>query len=115
MYEDYPFWFTLFTTLGYEVVLSEQTSAKTYVKGLATIPSDSLCYPAKLVHGHIMQLIEAGVKKIFYPCLPFWYFNGSSTSHSDCSSSILMVSQWVFSPMVDIMTFLPFTVSIFTS
>ena len=71
MYEDYPFWFTLFTTLGYEVVLSEQTSAKTYVKGLATIPSDSLCYPAKLVHGHIMQLIEAGVKKIFYPCLPF--------------------------------------------
>ena len=71
MYEDYPFWFTLFTNLGYEVVLSEQSSAKTYVKGLSTIPSDSLCYPAKLVHGHVISLIEAGVDKIFYPCLPF--------------------------------------------
>lgn len=71
MYEDFPFWFTLLTKLGYRVVLSEESSAALYAKGLATIPSDSLCYPAKLVHGHIMSLIEAGVKKIFYPCLPF--------------------------------------------
>ncbi|MGN0901930.1 MAG: acyl-CoA dehydratase activase-related protein, partial [Succinivibrio sp.] len=71
MYEDYPFWFTLFTKLGYEVVLSEKTTAATYAKGIDTIPSDSLCYPAKLVHGHVISLLEQGVKKIFYPCLPF--------------------------------------------
>lgn len=63
MYEDFPFWFTLLTKLGYRVVLSEESSAALYAKGLATIPSDSLCYPAKLVHGHIMSLIEAGVKR----------------------------------------------------
>ncbi len=71
MYEDYPFWFTFFTFLGYEVVLSGKSSAKMYYKGMATVPSDSLCYPAKLVHGHIMDLVEKGVKKIFYPCEPY--------------------------------------------
>ena len=71
MYEDYPFWFTFFTFLGYEVVLSGKSSAKMYYKGMATVPSDSLCYPAKLVHGHIMDLVERGVKKIFYPCEPY--------------------------------------------
>ncbi len=69
MYEDYPFWFTLFTRLGYEVVLSDQSSAALYYSGMATVPSDSLCYPAKLAHGHIMNLIEKGVRKIFYPCI----------------------------------------------
>lgn len=71
MYEDYPFWFTLFTELGYEVVLSGESSAQLYYKGMATVPSDSLCYPAKLAHGHVMDLVEQGVKKIFYPCLPY--------------------------------------------
>ncbi|WP_294175427.1 2-hydroxyacyl-CoA dehydratase [uncultured Selenomonas sp.] len=71
MYEDYPFWFTFFTQLGYEVVLSDKSSAALYYKGMATVPSDSLCYPAKLVHGHIMDLVEKGVRKIFYPCIPF--------------------------------------------
>ena len=61
MYEDYPFWFTFFTFLGYRVQLSGKSSAKMYYKGMATVPSDSLCYPAKLVHGHIMDLIEKGV------------------------------------------------------
>ncbi len=70
MYEDYPFWFTLFTKLGYEVVLSDQSSAALYYTGMATVPSDSLCYPAKLAHGHIMNLVGKGVKKIFYPCIP---------------------------------------------
>ena len=69
MYEDYPFWFTLFTKLGYEVVLSDRSSAALYYSGMATVPSDSLCYPAKLAHGHIMNLIEKGVRKIFYPCI----------------------------------------------
>ncbi|MCR5558838.1 MAG: acyl-CoA dehydratase activase-related protein, partial [Schwartzia sp.] len=71
MYEDYPFWFTFFTMLGYEVVLSDKTTAKTYFKGMATVPSDSLCYPAKLVHGHIVNLAEKGVETIFYPCIPY--------------------------------------------
>jgi len=71
MYENYPFWHTLFTTLGFRVVLSEKTSRKTYEKGIESMPSESVCYPAKLAHGHIMSLIEQGVDKIFYPCIPF--------------------------------------------
>lgn len=71
MYEDYPFWFTFFTELGYQVVLSDKSSAEMYYKGMATVPSDSLCYPAKIVHGHIMDLAEKGLKKIFYPCIPY--------------------------------------------
>ncbi|WP_196593262.1 2-hydroxyacyl-CoA dehydratase [Pectinatus sottacetonis] len=70
MYEDYPFWFTFLTELGYEVVLSGESSPQLYYKGMATVPSDSLCYPAKLVHGHIMDLIEKGINTIFYPCIP---------------------------------------------
>ncbi len=71
LYEDYPFWFTLFTKLGFEVVLSSQSSVAMYCEGMSTIPSDSLCYPAKLSHGHIMDLVEKGVKTIFYPCIPY--------------------------------------------
>ncbi|MBQ5418721.1 MAG: 2-hydroxyacyl-CoA dehydratase, partial [Selenomonas sp.] len=71
MYEDYPFWFTFLTFLGYRVELSGKSSAKMYYKGMATVPSDSLCYPAKISHGHIMDLVEKGVKKIFYPCAPY--------------------------------------------
>lgn len=71
MYEDYPFWFTLFTELGYRVVLSGRSSRKLYESGMETIPSDSVCYPAKLVHGHIADLAGKGIKKIFYPCIPF--------------------------------------------
>ena len=71
MYEDYPFWFTLFTRLGYRVLLSGRSSRKLYESGMETIPSDSICYPAKLVHGHILDLVRQGVKTIFYPCIPF--------------------------------------------
>lgn len=71
MFEDYPFWHTLFTKLGYRVVLSGVSSKKLFESGMDTIPSDSLCYPAKLVHGHIADLIKKGVQKIFYPCIPF--------------------------------------------
>ena len=69
MYEDYPYWFTLFTKLGFRVVLSEKTNRKTYEKGMESIPSESVCYPAKLSHGHVISLIEKGVKDIFYPCI----------------------------------------------
>lgn len=71
MYENYPFWHTFFTELKFSVVLSEKTTRKTYEKGMESIPSESVCYPAKITHGHIMSLIEQGVKTIFYPCIPF--------------------------------------------
>ena len=71
MYEDYPFWFTFLTNLGFRVVLSEKSTRKTYEKGMESMPSESVCYPAKLSHGHIMSLIEQGIKTIFYPCIPY--------------------------------------------
>jgi predicted CoA-substrate-specific enzyme activase len=71
MYEDYPFWFTFFNELGYRVVISARSSKKIYELGMETIPSESVCYPGKLVHGHIMDLVNKGIKKIFYPCIPF--------------------------------------------
>ena len=83
IYEDYPFWHTLLTELGYRVELSAKSSAQIYYKGLETIPSDSLCYPAKLVHGHIMDLIERGLKKIFYPCEPY-NFDTRSDNFYNC-------------------------------
>ncbi len=71
MYEDYPFWFTFFTNLGFRVILSEKSNRKTYEKGMESMPSESVCYPAKLVHGHIISLINQGIKTIFYPCIPY--------------------------------------------
>ncbi|NLL72320.1 MAG: 2-hydroxyacyl-CoA dehydratase [Clostridiales bacterium] len=71
MYENYPFWFTLLSNLGFRVVLSPRSSKKIYEKGLETIPSESTCYPAKLCHGHILSLIEEGVKVIFYPSVVY--------------------------------------------
>ena len=71
MYEDYPFWFTFLTHLGFRVILSEKSTRKTYEKGMESMPSESVCYPAKLSHGHIKSLIDAGIKTIFYPCIPY--------------------------------------------
>ncbi len=71
MYENYPFWFTFFTELGYQVVLSPVSSRNIYSLGIESIPSESECYPAKLAHGHIMWLIKQGVPYIFYPCVPY--------------------------------------------
>ena len=71
MYEDYPFWFTFLTELGFRVILSENSNRKTYEKGMESMPSESVCYPAKLSHGHIISLIQSGVKTIFYPCMPY--------------------------------------------
>ena len=71
MFENYPFWFTFFTKLGYEVVLSPTSSRKIYELGIESIPSESECYPAKLAHGHIKWLLDQGVRNIFYPCVPY--------------------------------------------
>ncbi len=70
IYEDYPFWFTFFTRLGFSVRLSARSSRTVYESGMETIPSESVCYPGKLVHGHIARLLRDGVTFIFYPCLP---------------------------------------------
>ena len=71
MYEDYPFWFTFLTSLGFRVIISEKSTRSTYEKGMESMPSESVCYPAKLSHGHIESLLEQGIKTIFYPCMPY--------------------------------------------
>ena len=71
MYENYPFWFTFFTKLGYSVKLSPVSSRKIYELGIESIPSESECYPAKLAHGHVTWLIRQGLEYIFYPCIPY--------------------------------------------
>ena len=71
MYEDYPFWHAFFTKLGFKVVLSPSSNKQMYENGMDTISSDTACYPAKLVHGHIKWLVENGVKRIFYPSLNY--------------------------------------------
>ncbi len=70
IYENYPFWFTFFTHLGFKVELSPHSNRKIYELGMDTISSDTACYPAKLAHGHIAALVNQGVKHIFYPCIP---------------------------------------------
>ncbi|MBS6625759.1 MAG: 2-hydroxyglutaryl-CoA dehydratase, partial [Ruminococcus sp.] len=71
MFENYPFWYTFFTELKYQVVLSPTSTRKIYELGIESIPSESECYPAKLAHGHVTWLIKNGVKFIFYPCIPY--------------------------------------------
>lgn len=70
-FENYPFWFTFFTELGYQVVLSPESNRKIYELGIESIPSESECYPAKLAHGHVTWLIRQGLGYIFYPCIPY--------------------------------------------
>ena len=68
MYENYPFWFTFFTQLGFRVVLSDPSTKKTYEAGIESMPSESVCYPAKLSHGHIMNLLDKHPDFIWFPC-----------------------------------------------
>ena len=80
MYEDYPFWHTFFTKLGYRVVLSPLSTHKIYEMGIESIPSESACYPAKIAHGHIMWLIGQKVDFIFYPAL---FYERTETKEAD--------------------------------
>ena len=84
MYENLPFWFSLFTSLNFEVVLSPESTRSLYIKGQRTIPSDTVCYPAKLLHGHIMALLEEGIDTIFYPCMSYNFDEGVSDNHYNC-------------------------------
>ena len=84
MYENLPFWFTFFTCLNFEVVLSPESSRKLYLKGQHTIPSDTVCYPAKLMHGHVEALVEEGVDAIWYPCMSYNFNEEISDNHYNC-------------------------------
>ena len=85
MYENYPFWHTLFTELGFSVKLSPKSSRAIYDRGIETMPSESVCYPAKLAHGHIQALIDDGVKLIFYPAMPYEMDEGlGGDNHYNC-------------------------------
>lgn len=84
MYELLPFWYTFFTTLGFEVVNSGFSNEKIYTLGQHTIPSDTVCYPAKLVHGHIEKLINEGNTTIFYPCMSYNIDEHLGDNHFNC-------------------------------
>ncbi|MGI5906085.1 MAG: acyl-CoA dehydratase activase-related protein [Candidatus Pararuminococcus gallinarum] len=84
MIENIPFWFTFFTELGFEVVLSDISSRQLYLSGQYSIPSDTACYPAKLMHGHMENLISKGVDMIFYPCMSYNFDEKTSDNHFNC-------------------------------
>ena len=85
MYENYPFWFTFLTKLKFKVVLSPISNKEIFKLGIENIPSESACYPAKISHGHIMYLINKGLKIIFYPCVPYEYKEDSgANNHYNC-------------------------------
>ena len=85
MFEMFPFWHALFTDLGYEVKISGFSNRSMYIKGQGTIPSDTVCFPAKMVHGHIMELIEEKVDTIFFPCLTFNFNEKRGENHYNCA------------------------------
>ncbi len=84
MYELLPFWHTFFTHLGFEVVTSPESTRKLYIQGQYSIPSDTVCYPAKLVHGHIEALLDEGITTIFYPCMSYNFDEDRSDNHYNC-------------------------------
>ena len=84
MLENLPFWYTLFTKLNFEIALSSESSRALYILGQRTIPSDTVCYPAKLLHGHVESLVNAGVQTIFLPCMPYSFDEGISDNNYNC-------------------------------
>lgn len=84
MYELLPLWNGIFTSLGFETVVSGLSTHETYLRGQFTIPSDTACYPAKLMHGHVLQLIDKGVDAVFYPCLTYNVDERLSDNHYNC-------------------------------
>ena len=84
MYELLPFWHTLFTKLGFGVKTSPVSSRALYQEGQATIPSDTACFPAKLAHGHIAELVKLGVDAVFYPCMSYNVDEHLGDNHYNC-------------------------------
>lgn len=89
MYENYPFWFTFFTKLGFRVVLSDQSTKKTYEAGIESIPSENACYPAKISHGHIMNLLKKHPDFIWMPCAK-WERQEDDTAGNHYNCPIVM-------------------------
>ncbi len=84
MYELLPLWKTVFDELGFETVISGPSTRKLYEKGQFSIPSDTACYPAKIMHGHIIELVEKGVDAVFYPCLSYNVNEKFGDNHYNC-------------------------------
>ncbi len=84
MYELLPFWTTFLRALGFETVLSDVSTRDMYMRGQHSIPSDTVCYPAKLMHGHIENLLDKGVDAIFYPCMTYNIDEGRATNCYNC-------------------------------
>lgn len=83
-YELLPFWYKFFTTLGFNVKTSGFSSRELYIDGQSSIPSDTVCFPAKLIHGHVEKLIKEGIDFIFYPCLSYNIDEGLGDNHYNC-------------------------------
>ena len=84
MFELYPFWYVFFKELGFGVKSSPESTRKMYLKGQHTIPSDTVCYPAKLLHGHVEELIDMKVDAVFYPCMSYNFDEGMGDNHYNC-------------------------------
>ena len=97
-YENYPFWHTFFTKLGYRVVLSPKSTRKIYELGIESIPSESECYPAKIAHGHVEWLLARGVDFVFYPGLFYERCEvEGATNHYNCPIVIFSTLFLMFS------------------
>ena len=83
-YELLPFWYKFFTTLGFNVKTSGFSSRELYIDGQSSIPSDTVSFPAKLIHGHVEKLIKEGIDFIFYPCLSYNIDEGLGDNHYNC-------------------------------
>lgn len=83
-YELLPFWHSFWTTLGFEVIPSPLSTRSLYLDGQHTIPSDTVCFPAKLMHGHIEALLRQGIDTIFYPCMSYNLDEGLGDNHYNC-------------------------------
>ncbi len=84
LFELLPFWHTFLTKLGFEVVTSPLSTRKLYLHGQQTIPSDTVCFPAKLMHGHIQWLLDNGITNIFYPCMSYNFDEKLGDNHYNC-------------------------------
>ncbi len=84
MYELLPFWHKFFSLLGFSIMVSPVSNGKTYTSGQHTIPSDTVCFPAKLMHGHVEYLLKNGVKNIFYPCMSYNFDEKLGDNHYNC-------------------------------
>ncbi len=107
MYEDFPFWFTFWNTLGYEVVLSDYTTKDQFNSALDTIPSDTACYPAKSVHGHIKQLANSQVDFIWYPCIQHGPMEYSHDNNYHCPM-VISYPELIKNNMQDVLGDIPF-------